>query len=240
VISTNLSVFCLVTIIIVCLLFLLNHYLSVEKLFRWFSHGSHPDRAFLFLAVRIKGFVLFGAVPFLLVAALKGSETAETFITSGTSGDYWYIPVVLFPVISLLAFMFSAKKSVKESFPRADKRKWPAGYWIILVTGWIIYILGYEFLLRGILWLMCLRAFGFWVAIVVNIIIYAIVHLDQGLAMSLGAIPLGILLCIITYLTGSFLFAFMIHAWMAVNYQAFLIFNNPDRSFFPETENKTS
>jgi membrane protease YdiL (CAAX protease family) len=240
VITENLSVSGLVTIILVCLLFLLYHLINIQKLAIRFSLRSGQSPVFLFFAEKIKGLILFGVIPFLLIAAVSGLKTAENTLTSGNSWRYWYILLIFLPVISFLSFNFSKKKTIRERYPRTARKKWTLKYCIIFISGWIIYILGYEFLFRGVLWQVCYKAFGFWVAIAVNVVIYAAVHLDQGLLMSLRAIPFGILLCLITFLTGSFLFAFLIHSWMASNYQTFLIYNDPDRSLLPEMKEENS
>jgi uncharacterized protein len=120
---------------------------------------------------------------------------------------------------------------MQEKYPQLRIKIWTLKYSIISLSGWFLYLFGYEFFFRGILLYTCFRAFGFWPALIINIILYAIVHIDQGAGLSLGSIPMGILLCMITLLTGSFLFAFIIHFWMAMNNEIFSIYNNPDLMF---------
>jgi membrane protease YdiL (CAAX protease family) len=41
------------------------------------------------------------------------------------------------------------------------------------------YIFGYELLFRGIVWFTCFEAFGFWPALLINLFLYAVVHLQK-------------------------------------------------------------
>jgi len=76
--------------------------------------------------------------------------------------------------------------------------------------------LGYEFAIRGMLFFACLYAFGLWPAIIINSVIYSLIHIFKGYKEAFGAFFLGILFCIITYYTNSIWIAFVIHVLMAV------------------------
>jgi membrane protease YdiL (CAAX protease family) len=123
-----------------------------------------------------------------------------------------------------LSFGSSRRKNGKIQFVKG-KVVTPE-FRLVTIGGWILYILGYEFLFRGVLWVTCYAAFGLWAAFAVNIVLYALAHLDQGRFMTYGAIPFGALLCYLAYLTGSFFFAFLIHSWLAVNNLVFPVFSN--------------
>ena len=223
--------YAVITIIYVVVVFALYYFITKLKPARRILLSPDRDPGLLFIAEKITGFLLFGAIPFILFATTSGLHPSETILTTGKSGHYWYVLLSTLIIITLLTFNGSKKKAIQEKSPRIRIKKWTVKYCIIAITGWLIYILGYELLFRGILWLVCFSAFGFWVALLINIVLYAAVHLDQGLAMSLGAIPFGILLCLLTFLTGSFLFAFLIHGWLAVSTEIFSVYNNPDLSF---------
>lgn len=234
----KLPVYAVITIIYVVIVFTLYYFIIKLKPARRILLRPEQDPALLFIAEKITGFLLFGAVPFLLFTITSGLKSRETLLAPGKSEHYWYILLILLILITFLTFNGSKKKAIQERSPRIRIKKWTIKYCIIAITGWIIYILGYELLFRGILWLVCFKAFGFWVALMINIVLYAAVHLDQGLAMSLGAIPFGILLCLLTFLTGSFLFAFLIHGWLAVSTEIFSVYNNPELSFSFKKQSK--
>ena len=177
---------------------------------------------------KLIGFILFGLVPFLIFIALTGFLSSESIITFGATGHFWYIILPLLLVITVLTFSSSGKKSIQALYPQLRIKGWSLRDILISVAGWIIYILGYEFIFRGILWISCFSAFGFWPALIINSILYFIVHLDQGTAMGFGTIPVGVVFCLLTFITGSFFPAFLIHAYMAVSMELFSIYRNPD------------
>jgi membrane protease YdiL (CAAX protease family) len=221
----GLSVLCVVFLFLVY--YLIRKYELITRLFS--SEKQNP--VFPYFIEKFTGFFLFGIIPFLLFVMLPGVTPAETGLTSGNFLHYWFIIVLLLIIVSVLSFFTSKMKTSQEMYPQLRIKSWNIKYSLLSIAGWIIYILGYEFLFRGILWTFCFRAFGFWPALAINILLYAIVHLDQGIGMSLGAIPVGIIFCLLTLLTGSFLFAFLIHSWMAINSELLSIYNNPDLSF---------
>ncbi len=223
--------YAVITIIYVIIAFALYYFITKLIPARRILVRPERDPILSFISEKITGFLLFGAVPFLFFAINSGLKSSVSILTPGKSEHYWYILLILFIIITFLTFNGSKRKAIQERSPRIRIKNWTIKYCIIAISGWIIYILGYEFLFRGILWLVCYRAFGLWVTLLINIVLYAAVHIDQGLAMSLGAVPFGILLCLLTFLTGSFLFAFLIHGWLAIATEIFSVYNNPDLSF---------
>lgn len=218
-------------ILYLILIFLIYSLIRKHELLNSLFPGISKKPVTLYFTEKSIGFLLFGIVPYILFIRLSELIHPECIFTSGTSGRYWYILASLLIIISVLTFISSRNKSMQERYPQIRIKIWMLKYSLISIAGWIIYILGYEFLLRGILWFCCFRAFGFWPALLINIVLYAIVHLDQGMTMSLGAIPVGIIFCLLTFYTGSFLFAFLLHCWMAINNELFSIYHNPDMSF---------
>lgn len=223
--------YAVITLIYVIVAFILFYRIRRIKADRTDLSGPEENPGLSFLTEKITGFLLFGVIPFIIFGATSGLKYSETNMTPGNSGQYWYILLILLIIITFLTFNGSKKKAIQEKSPRIRIKNWTVKYYVIAITGWLIYINGYELLFRGILWTVCYTAFGFWVALLINIVLYAAVHIDQGLAISLGAVPFGILLCLLTFLTGSFLFAFLIHGWLAVSTEVFAVYHNPDMNF---------
>ncbi|GAI37228.1 unnamed protein product, partial [marine sediment metagenome] len=69
---------------------------------------------------------------------------------------------------------------------------------------------------------------GVWPAIAVNTSIYACTHIPKGFKEAIGAIPFGIILCIITLITGNIWVAFFIHVLLALSNDYFALYHNPE------------
>ena len=69
---------------------------------------------------------------------------------------------------------------------------------------------------------------GPWAAIALNCSLYAFAHFYKGPGETFGAIPLGIMFCYLTLLTGNIWTAVVIHSVMALSNEWFSIRANPD------------
>lgn len=104
-----------------------------------------------------------------------------------------------------------------KQYPQVRMRHWNALYYTINILSWAIYLLAYEYLFRGVLFLGILAHTPLNIAILLNTVLYALAHLHKGKKEVLGAIPLGIIFCLLSYYSGSFWAAFVIHWIMATN-----------------------
>jgi membrane protease YdiL (CAAX protease family) len=224
--SANVSRFALLAILYVMVSVYLYHIVRSRELITRITGIRKSDSLTVFSLVKITGFILFGLLPYIILVTGLDDNFTNDFLKSGLSGQYWYIIPIIFIVITLLSFISARRKNRNKTFVKP--KSVTHGSRFITASGWVLYILGYEFLFRGILWFACYEAFGFWAAIAVNIILYALAHLDKGYFMTIGAVPFGALLCYLTFLTGSFLFAFLIHSWLAVNNLFFPVYTDSD------------
>ncbi|MDT8309286.1 MAG: CPBP family intramembrane glutamic endopeptidase, partial [Bacteroidales bacterium] len=72
---------------------------------------------------------------------------------------------------------------------------------------------------------------GVWVAVSINVMAYAFVHITKGGREALGAIPMGILLCLVTLNTGNVFAAFMIHLTLALSNELFSLHYHTEISY---------
>jgi membrane protease YdiL (CAAX protease family) len=185
-----------------------------------------------FAAEKFTGIVFLGVVPVVLFIVIPGLNPADTGFTIGRSGHYWYLLILLPAIAGFFSFLSSKSKGNQAISPQMRIRNWHTRHILLSFFCWTFYLFGYELFFRGILWFLCFNAFGFWPAIAINISIYSLVHLPKGTFMTMGAIPLGLLFCILSYYTGSFYPAFLIHATMSITNELFSIYHNPEFKFF--------
>jgi uncharacterized protein len=118
-----------------------------------------------------------------------------------------------------------------NAYPQMRIRAWTP--FILLVSGisWVLYLVAYEFLFRGLLLSASVAVMTGWQAITLNCILYALAHLYKGRFETLGAIPVGILLCYLTLRTGNIWWAVLIHSVMALSNEWFSIRAHPEMHF---------
>lgn len=165
---------------------------------------------------RTMGFILLGIIPFL--GALYFFERPIIAYGIGfPSGPYAYLWFIVPTIVLLLGSLFRSSKTIDINYyPEVRKKTWTTRRHLLNAGFWGLYLLGYEFAIRGIVFFTCLYAFGLWPAIIINCVIYSFIHIFKGAKEAYGAFFLGVLFCLITYYTNSFWIAFLIHVLIAV------------------------
>ena len=177
---------------------------------------------------RITGMVILGVVPIVLIFTLLPVSLSDygILLVEPTETLSWGL-IFAMVVIPLVLFNGKAPSNLAV-YPQIRSEKW--NLCIIVLSGltWVGYILCYEFLFRGLLLFASQRAFGTLLAVVINILIYAMVHIPKGKFETIGAIPLGFVLCLVTIKTGSMWFAFIAHATIALSNEWIALYHNKD------------
>ena len=166
---------------------------------------------------RLTGVITFGIFPlgimnYVLPTALSdyGTELILPY-----KSLFWF--AILSAIVVVLNLVQAKKENNLEVYPQIRVRKWNARVYILSALSWSAYLLAYEFFFRGFLFYAALRMTGLYWAVAINVVFYALAHVPKGKFETIGAIPLGILLCIMTYITGSFWVAFGVHVVMALS-----------------------
>lgn len=206
------------------------HFLSLllsNKLKKWekpkFSFAST-------ISQRILGFVFFGLVPLVIFYSFQNIRF-QNYGLNVQNFEQSLLWLGLFtPMILLVNFFMAGKESNLQNYPQIRIKNWDTKSLIINFTTWLIYLFAYEAFFRGFLLFSLYYTFGVTTAIVVNTILYVVAHIQKGRKEMIGAVPFGLILCVITLQTGSFFAAFMIHGLMAISYDLFSIRAHPDMS----------
>lgn len=175
---------------------------------------------------RFAGALIFGVLPMLIIL-LSGSTSYEEFgIKAPVSATYLWTMVLSLLIIPMNYFN-APKPTNLEAYPQIREEYWTVSLLIQSAISWIIYLTAYEFLFRGFLFFTSISILGLWPAILFNTVIYSLVHYPKGYKEALGAIPLGIILCYLTYLTGSIWVAVFTHIILALSNEWFSLYHHP-------------
>lgn len=162
------------------------------------------------------GFLLLGVIPFL-ITLLFFDRPITSYGIGLPSGKYAILWLLVPTLIIGLGSIFRSSKSIDTTYyPEVRKSSWNKKRTIINALLWVIYLLGYEYAIRGFVFFSTLYAFGLWPAVIINSVIYSFIHIFKGSKEAFGAFFLGILFCLITYYTNSIWIAFIIHVLIAV------------------------
>ena len=216
----------------VSLFFMLYFFLAKRKIILTYLvqpvFPSGSQGVIEFISYKLTGILFTGVLPFLVFVMILRVPPSGIGLVTGRTFHYWYLLFILAIITAIATFKMSQSRKVQQLSPELKLIDWYPRHVILSVTAWLLYILGYEFLFRGVLWFLCSDAFGFWPALGINLLLYSLVHLPQGKQIAAGAIPVGVVLCLMSRLTGSFIPAFIIHSLIAVLTDLFSLYHNKE------------
>jgi membrane protease YdiL (CAAX protease family) len=173
-------------------------------------------QAMYILFQRIVGIVFLG-IPAVLITIILPEFRLRSFGVipiESIATLYWILGISA--VIIPLVLSFSRTPSFFETYPLIRAQTWDGFLIVANTVSWCLYILIYEFLFRGFLLGACVEPFGVWPAILVNVAVYVCVHIPYGFWVTLGALPLGLAMCMATVNTGNIWTAYAVHLMVAL------------------------
>lgn len=211
--------------------FSLYHFISIsDKMKLKFStkYGELEGLTKRIYFKRYFGACSIGFVPLLIMVILFDKDLAAYGLTfkNGLLSFYWILG--LSTIIIIGNYLLSGKEKNLSINPEIREAEWTKKMVVKSVATLSFYLLGYEIMFRGILLFSTVQLFGEWPAIAINVAIYILVHVPKNLEESIGSIPMGIILCLITLTTGTIWVAFFVHIALAVSNLLFSLKNHPD------------
>jgi membrane protease YdiL (CAAX protease family) len=164
------------------------------------------------------GFLTMGLLPLMVLIILNPTRGLAYYGLNFRSDTLLFNIVVTIGLAALLIPLaaFSAKKPKNlVNYPQIRAQNWDTKTFRYNLLGWAVYLFGYELLFRGLLLFPLVEAYGIWLAIAINVALYSATHIPKGLDETIGAAPLGFLLCLLTLMAGNIWIAFLVHVAMA-------------------------
>jgi membrane protease YdiL (CAAX protease family) len=196
------------------------------------NHSKKPGLAFnqtsQVLFNRILGFIFFGIVPVLIVLLIYKSSLDEYGMIFQTGFSSVLFIFIFAGLVVFINFLHAKSKKNLSIYPQIRSKDWNYSILVLSAFSWIMYLFAYEFMFRGFLLFSCINDLGIVIAIFINVILYSLAHLTKGKREFIGAIPMGIILCVISVHFKSFLPAFWIHCFLAISNEWYSIKYNPE------------
>ncbi len=167
---------------------------------------------------RILGFVSMGIIPLIVCMIFLPEYSLSDFgLTFRTDTLLFSImwSFILSLIVIPLAYISAKKPRNLMNYPMIRARVWNRTTVVVNALGWALYLFGYEILFRGILLFPLVEHLGVWTAIAINIALYSATHIPKGLDETVGALPLGVVFCLVTLASGTIWIALIAHTAMA-------------------------
>ncbi len=232
---TFMTLFAIIYTVMAFLVFWLAYFMMRNYLKRFFSEENTFRIGFVIFH-RVFGFLLFGLLPILIgfLGFQVHWKSWGLLLEDPTALLLWSLGIIIL-LIPLNRYA-SKTKANQAIYPQMRVKEWTNSLFFLNAGLWILYLLGYEFVFRGLLFFTTLPYFGLWPAILLNATLYALVHIPKGLREIGGGFIFGIFLCLGCYYTGGFWFAFLVHTFQAVFNEYHSIRFNPQMFFTHEKE----
>ncbi|TLX72274.1 CPBP family intramembrane metalloprotease [Labilibacter sediminis] len=174
------------------------------------------------IGIKLLAVILYGIIS---VAIIKVLQVDFAFARIHSDQFNWMAISVftLSPIILFVNYRLSKKPTHNKAYPQIKVTYWKSTFLIGNTLLWLLYLIAYEFLFRGILLFVGIKQWGIIISVIINTILYAIAHLPKGKFETIGAIPLGILFCFISIKTNSFYTACFLHCLIAISNDLFCI-----------------
>lgn len=180
---------------------------------------------------RLFGVLFLGIFSSLIILVLPGVSLRDFgFHFSFLIRPPWWAYLLL-PLIVGLSLVSAGATWNLAMYPQIRSKLWTPRLLFISALGWLVFLIAYEFLFRGFLLHASLNIMQPVPAIAVNVAVYAFAHMYKGPGETFGAIPLGIVLCYLTIITGNIWSAVILHSVMALSNEWFSIRAHPDMRF---------
>jgi membrane protease YdiL (CAAX protease family) len=193
----------------------------------------------LFMIRKILGFSVLGLVPGVIYFSFLEPDNSFGDFFTGEFPSSIYTILILVCIIILLTFA-NQKSNPQRSSLQMKIADWTPTLFGINAFGWIIYLLGYEFLFRGILLFECYESFGFWPAIAVNVVIYSAIHMINSKDEAIGALLFGAIACYFTLCYGTIFIPIMMHIALSLSSDYFSIRINKNLKFVKSKTSKAT
>ncbi|MDR2408935.1 MAG: CPBP family intramembrane metalloprotease [Bacteroidales bacterium] len=214
----------IITVIIVLLyvLYYITVYTKVQHwIYRTFAHIVN-ETVFRAVFSRLSGFILFGLVTVLIFKQVYGTEFNFLSMPEEHFSEIciWCFVLTLFVIF--IAYL-NVKKSKENPYPQFKIDKWTNSYKLLSYISWIFYLSGYEFMFRGVLLFGTVDKIGYYPATILNVVLYALVHIPKGKKEVLGCFLMGPILCLLAIRTQSIVIPIIVHIALCLSNEYFSI-----------------
>lgn len=215
----------------VALAFAAYHFLNhAGRVRAWISDRAGEGYAKVQLIVfqRLSGLVILGLIPLAIALAATGRGFSYFGLNFANMDQVLVLTLGALVILLPMGYFNALRADNQAMYPQMRLSEWSYGLLLWSNFTWVLYLLGYEILFRGILFFPVLDHYGLVVAISVNAAVYSLAHIPKGLKETIGAIPFGIIVCLAAEKTGNIWFPFLVHSVMALSNEWFSIFLNPN------------
>lgn len=164
------------------------------------------------------GIVLFGIIPYIMMPEFR-------FLIETLEIPKLYVLIPFFLVLFLAGYVSFINVQKQQSIPGVEEHCYSfSSAWFYFVVRFA-FLLCYEYFFRGVFLFKFLESNSLLLAITYSTVLYVLIHIFDSRKEIFGAIPFGVVLCLLTYLTNSVWYPFLIHLVLSAVYEITIFYH---------------
>jgi membrane protease YdiL (CAAX protease family) len=171
----------------------------------------------------LAAFVLLFVIPALVVRGVFRQSLRDYGLHTGDARYGLRIVALAVPLVLLTAYVAAGDVAIQAEYPLAKGAMHQPGWFLTVELFYLAYYVGWEFFFRGFVLFGLEVRYGAALAILVQTIPSALVHIGKPGSEAFAAILGGLLLGYLAIRTRSILYPFLLHAALGISTDAFLI-----------------
>ncbi len=185
-------------------------------------HGRWNQDVYGAIYEYLAAFLLMFVVPLFIVKVVFRQGLGEFGFRLGDARCGFRFVAVAMPFLLLLAYAASFDPAVQAEYPLAKSAMQRLPLFLTVELFYLVYYLGWEFLFRGFMLFGLEERYGAVLAILVQMIPSAIVHIGKPASESFAAIVAGLVFGYVAVRTRSILYPLLFHATIGIGTDVFV------------------
>jgi membrane protease YdiL (CAAX protease family) len=170
----------------------------------------------------LAAFLLMFVVPFLVVKLAFKQDLREFGFRLGDARYGFRVVGIALPVLLVIAYIASLDPAIQVEYPLAKSTMQYVPSFLVVELFYLLYYLGWEFLFRGFMLFGLEERYGVVLAILVQMIPSAMVHIGKPASEGFAAIAAGLVFGYVAVRTRSILYPFLLHAAVGIGTDVFV------------------
>ena len=138
-------------------------------------------------------------------------------------GSADHIQTLALMIAAFLLLILVAKNRERLSIEKAIYQKGSVFHAMLHIVLRSSFLVSYEWFFRGCVLFSCIDLFGTIPAIIINLLLYALIHSFNGKREMYGSVPFGLMLCLFTIWYQSVWPAVLLHLLLSSSHESFLL-----------------
>lgn len=192
------------------------------------KYGQEKGSIYWGLFGKYFGVMLLGVIPTTIVFQISELSFSDLGINAKNTGQN-LVWIGGLSVVALLVNLKSARQPESIAYyPQIRARNWSYSLLFHNTLGWVMYLLAYEFLFRGLMIFALIPTLGVWPTIAINTALYSATHIPKSMKEAIGAMPFGVGLSVLTIMTQNIWIAVFVHIALALSNDYVALYHNSE------------